>query len=227
MPEWFQQLFQADGLSQLIAQGGVWLIAAIVFAETGLLVGFFLPGDSLLFLAGSLCALNPFDGTKPPPLSLWPTGIALVVAAVLGNTVNYWLGKWSGDRIWSRPDGRLIKRRYLEEAHAFYERWGGLSLVLTRFIPIARTFTPFVAGAARMSFARYTLWNIAGALVWVASLLAAGYWLGRIPFVQKHIETIILGIVAISVAPVAVGVAIRWWRGRGQEAGKPAPEQAS
>lgn len=222
MPDWFTQLFQPDGLTQLIATGGLWLIGAIVFAETGLLIGFFLPGDSLLFLAGSLCALNPFDPAKPPPLALLPAAATLVVAAVLGNTLNYWLGRWTGERMWSRPDGRLIKRRHLEQAHAFYERWGALSLVLTRFVPIARTFTPFVAGAARMSFAAYTLWNVIGALVWVTSLLAAGYWLGRIPFVQKHIEFIILGIIVISVAPVAIGVLLRW-----RQAGKAAAAPSS
>ena len=222
MIDWIQQLFNPESLTRLIATGGVPIISAIVFAETGLLVGFFLPGDSLLFLAGSLCALNPFDATKPAPLPLWPVTIALIIAAILGNTANYWLGRWAGTAVWNRPDGRIFKRRYLDDAHDFYRRYGGVSLVLTRFIPIARTFTPFVAGVSRMPFALYTLWNVLGAVVWVTSLLAAGYWLGQMPFVKKHIEVIILGIIAVSILPVVIGVSLRWLR-----PSKPPAESAS
>jgi membrane-associated protein len=222
MPEWLQHLLDPVKLTALIAAGGLPILALIVFAETGLLVGFFLPGDSLLFLAGSLCALNPFDASKPAPLSFLPVFAVLVVAAILGNTLNYWLGRWGGTAVWNRPDGRVFKRRYLEQAHAFYARFGGLSLVLTRFIPIARTFTPFIAGVSRMSFAAYTLWNVIGAVIWVASLLFAGFKLGQVPYVKQHIEVIILGIIAVSFLPVVIGVGVSWLRG-----GKPAAGPAS
>jgi membrane-associated protein len=210
--EWLQQLHDPEGLKRLIVSGGVVLLMAIVFSETGLLIGFFLPGDSLLFLAGALCSVNLLDSSAPPPLDFMMTTIGLVVAAILGNTLNYWLGRWAGLSIWDRPDGRFIKRRYLVEAHAFYEKWGPLSLVLTRYVPIARTFVPFVAGVSRMGFAQYSLWNVVGALTWVPVLMAVGYWLGTIPFVQRNLEVIVLGVVIISIMPIAIGGALRWWR---------------
>lgn len=203
----------------LIASGGLAAITAIVFAETGLLVGFFLPGDSLLFLAGAMTAVNLLDPTLPPPLAFWPTVGALTIAAILGNSLNWWLGRKFGERLWSRPDGRLIKRRHLEQAQGFYDRYGPLALVLTRFVPIARTFTPFIAGAARMPFGRYTVWNIIGAVVWVLSLTAAGHWLGTLPFIQKNIELIVLAIVFISVAPLMVHGLIQWLRPVREDAG--------
>lgn len=218
MLEWFHQLHDPEALTRLIATHGLWLLASIVFAETGLLIGFLLPGDSLLFLAGALCSVNLVERTAAPPLEFWPVVAVLFAAAVLGNTLNYWLGKWLGDRVWARPDGRLIKRRYLEEAHGFYERWGALSLVLTRFVPIARTFVPFVAGMSRMEFATFTLWNVLGALVWVPSLTAVGYWLGRVQFVQRNLETIVLAVVIISIVPVAIGGWLRWRRSRREAA---------
>ena len=116
--DWLHQLHDPEGLKRLIVSGGVILLVGIIFAETGLLVGFFLPGDSLLFLAGALCAVNLLEPSAPPPLDFTTTAIALTIAAIIGNSVNYWLGHWAGDRIWNRPDGRFIKRRYLEEAHA-------------------------------------------------------------------------------------------------------------
>jgi membrane-associated protein len=218
MFEWFHQLHDPEALTRLIAVHGLWLLTGIVFAETGLLIGFLLPGDSLLFLAGALCSVNLVDRSAEAPLAFWPVVLALFAAAVLGNTLNYWLGKRLGDRVWARPDGRLLKRRYLEEAHVFYERWGALSLVLTRFVPIARTFVPFVAGMSRMGFATFTLWNVIGALAWVPSLTAVGFWLGRVEFVHRNLEVIVLAVVVISILPVAVGATLRWRRKR-REAG--------
>lgn len=210
MFEWLHHLHDVQALTALIASYGLLLLVAIVFAETGLLVGFFLPGDSLLFLAGALCSVNLIDRTAAPPLDLWPTMTALIAAAILGNSLNWWLGKWAGDRAWNWPDGRLFKRRYLADAHAFYEKWGALSLVLTRFVPVARTFVPFIAGISRMKFSVYSLWNIIGALAWVPSLMAAGYWLGQMPWVQRNLQAIVLGVIVISVAPMAVGAVLRW-----------------
>lgn len=212
--EWLGQLHDPEGLKRLIVSGGVVLLMAIVFSETGLLIGFFLPGDSLLFLAGALCSVNLLDPAAPAPLDFTLTAVGLTIAAILGNTVNYWLGRWAGVGVWDRPDGRFIKRRYLIEAHAFYEKWGALSLVLTRYVPIARTFVPFVAGVSRMGFGAYTLWNIVGAVLWVPVLMAIGYWLGQIPFVQRNLETIVLGVIIISVMPMVIAGGLRWLRAR-------------
>lgn len=214
MLDWLQQLHDVQALTAMIASYGLLLLVGIVFAETGLLIGFFLPGDSLLFLAGALCSVNLADRAAAPPLEFWATSGGLVVAAILGNSLNWQLGKWAGDRAWTWPDGRLFKRRYLAEAHAFYEKWGALSLVLTRFVPIARTFVPFIAGISRMNFAAYTLWNVVGALVWVPSLMAAGYWLGQVPWVQRNLEAIVLGVIIISVTPMVVGALLRWLAAR-------------
>ncbi|MFM2090785.1 MAG: hypothetical protein RLZZ127_1274 [Planctomycetota bacterium] len=208
MLDWLTGLLDAEKLQHLIEGYGLLVMAPVVFAETGLLVGFFLPGDSLLFLAGAVAALS--EGRLDP---LLVAGV-LTVAAILGNTVNYGLGRCFGGWAAGRPDGRILKRRYFEEAHAFYERWGALSLVLTRYIPILRTFVPFSAGAARMGFARYSLWNVVGALTWVPVLVGLGWFLGEVPFVKRHIETILLAVIVLSVAPVAVAAGLRWWKGR-------------
>lgn len=214
MFDWLHQFHDVQALTSLIASYGLLLLLGIVFAETGLLVGFFLPGDSLLFLAGALCSVNLADPTAAPPLGFWATAAALIGAAILGNSLNWWLGKWVGDRAWNWPDGRLFKRRYLIDAHAFYEKWGALSLVLTRFIPVARTFVPFIAGISRMKFTTYSLWNVVGAVIWVPSLMAAGYWLGQVQWVKDNLEAIVLVVVIISVAPMAVGAVLRWTASR-------------
>ncbi len=214
MFEWLQQLYDIQELTALIASYGLLLLVGIVFAETGLLVGFFLPGDSLLFLAGALCSVNLADATAPPPLGYWTTVSALVIAAILGNSLNWLLGKWVGDRAWNWPDGRLFKRRYLVDAHAFYEKWGALSLVLTRFVPVARTFVPFIAGISRMDFPAYSLWNAIGAVAWVPALMATGYWLGRVHWVRHNLEFIVLGVIFISVTPVVIGAVLRWTAAR-------------
>jgi membrane-associated protein len=216
--EWLHQLHDPEGLKRLITSGGVVLLMIIVFSETGLLIGFFLPGDSLLFLAGAMCSVNLLNPNTLPPLDFATTTGALIIAAILGNTVNYWLGRWAGKTVWDRPDGRFIKRRYLEEAHAFYEKWGAVSLVLTRYVPIARTFVPFVAGVSRMRFDLFTLWNIVGAMVWVPVLMAVGYWLGQIPFIQRNLEIIVLGVIIISILPMIVAGGMKWRRSRRQQA---------
>jgi membrane-associated protein len=208
MLDWLTGLLDAQHLQRLIESHGLLVMAPVIFAETGLLVGFFLPGDSLLFLAGAVAALS--EGRMDPVL----VAVVLTIAAILGNTVNYGLGRWFGGWARGRPDGRLLKRRYFDEAHAFYERWGALSLVLTRYIPILRTFVPFSAGAARMGFLRYTLWNLVGAVAWVPVLVGLGWTLGEVPFVKRHIETILLAVIALSVAPVAIAAGLRWWQAR-------------
>jgi membrane-associated protein len=226
MLHWLHQLLDPQGIQQIIASGGLAVLVAIIFAETGLLVGFFLPGDSLLFLAGTMCSVNLLDPSLPPPLDALGTSCALVAAAVAGNSLNYLLGRIIGQRAWSRADGRLVTRARLEQAHEFYERHGVLSLVLTRFVPVARTFVPFVAGISRMSFTGFCLWNLIGAVVWVPSLITAGYHLGRVALVQRHIELIVLAVIVVSLLPVAISALARMRRARVVLTPAPSPPAA-
>jgi len=227
MLHWLHQLLDPQGLQQIIASGGLAVLVAIIFAETGLLVGFFLPGDSLLFLAGTMCSVNLLDPARPPPLEALATGGALVAAAVAGNSLNYLLGRLAGQRAWSRADGRFVTRARLEQAHAFYERHGVLALVLTRFVPVARTFVPFVAGMSRMSFTGFCMWNLIGAVAWVPSLILAGYHLGRVAFVQRHIELIVLAVIVVSLLPVAISAVGRMRRAKAGLTPAAAPPAAS
>ncbi|OHC66692.1 MAG: hypothetical protein A2045_05240 [Rhodocyclales bacterium GWA2_65_20] len=189
-------------LAVLVAQYGVWIYAllfAIIFCETGLVVTPFLPGDSLLFVAGALAATGGMDVA---------TLIAvLLAAAVLGDNTNYWIGRWVGKRIlhWGEGAPRFFNRAAYDKAHEFYERWGGLTMTLARFIPLVRTFAPFVAGVARMTYPRYFAFDFLGGVVWVFSLTLAGYWFGNLPLVKNNLSFVIVGIVGLSVLPIAVG----------------------
>ena len=192
-------------LAALVSAHGAWVYAilfAVIFAETGLVVTPFLPGDSLLFVAGGVAALGGLD--------IHLLVAALVAAAVLGNTVNYSVGRWLGSRYFDAGRSRWIRREYLERTHAFYERHGGLAVVISRFVPIIRTYVPFVAGLARMSYGRFTAYNAAGAVIWVASLGYAGFFFGNLPWVKANLSLIIVGIIGVSVAPLGVA----WWRER-------------
>ena len=171
----------------------------IVFAETGLLVGFFLPGDSLLFVAGALAALG--EGG----VDIFVLIGVLAAAAILGNTVNYHIGRYLGPKVFHWENSRFFNRDALVKTHAFYEKHGGKTLVISRFLPLFRTFAPFVAGIGSMSYAKFTLFNLIGALAWVVSLCLAGYWLGNTPWVKANLTLIILGIIAFSLVPIAVG----------------------
>jgi membrane-associated protein len=206
MFDWVSQLYTDDGLSQLLRSGGLILILGIIFAETGLLVGFFLPGDSLLVTAGVLCALDPTNPDSAPIFSFWTLTPLACLAAIVGDAVNFWLGKFTGDRIWEKPDGRFFKRKYLVEAHEFYERHGGLALAAARFIPIARTFVPFVAGMSRMPYPRFALWNVVGAILWVFAMTALGHWCGQRQVFRENLHYLILAIIAISFIPVIIGM---------------------
>ncbi len=186
-------------LATLLQQHGSWiypLLFAIIFCETGLVVTPFLPGDSLLFVAGALGATGGLD--------VHLLALLLVSAAVLGNTVNYSIGYFLGPKVFQWEQSRFFNRKALARAHAFYEKHGGKTIIITRFVPILRTFAPFVAGIARMTYLRFTAYNLAGALAWVLSLLYAGYWFGNVPFVSQNLTLVILGIVALSLAPLAV-----------------------
>jgi membrane-associated protein len=184
-------------LRQVIADYGTWtypILFAIVFCETGLVVTPFLPGDSLLFIAGM------FAGTGS--LNVTTLFVLLVIAAVAGDTVNYWLGAWVGPRAFS-GHYRFLKKEYLDRTHRFYEKHGGKTIILARFIPIIRTFAPFVAGIGAMNYGRFILYNVAGGVAWVALLTFLGYFLGQNDFIKQHVSVVTIVIIAISVLPLA------------------------
>ena len=181
---------------------GYAVLGAIIFSETGLLVGFFLPGDSLLFAAGFLASQDVFN--------IFVLDGVLIVAAVVGDALNYYVGLQMGQYVFERGRLRFVKHSHLMAAKAFYERHGGKAIVLARFVPLVRTFTPFVAGVARMGYRRFALYNIAGGVAWVLSMTLAGYWLGQISWIQRNFELVVIGIVVVSVLPLAVS-ALRHW----------------
>jgi membrane-associated protein len=183
----------------LIAWGGYVGLTAIIFAETGLLIGFFLPGDSLLVTAGLLAAtMGVFN--------IWLLGLLLTVASVIGNTVGYAIGKAAGPRLFSREDSLLFNKKHLYRAHEFYERHGGKTIIIARFMPIVRTFVPVVAGMAQMGYRRYTIFNIIGGIGWIWSMLLLGYFLGRyIPGIDRHVEKVIVLVIFLSLLPGIIG----------------------
>ena len=198
-------------LAALVTQHGTWIYAilfAIIFCETGLVVMPFLPGDSLLFVAGALAA----EGVGGGGMDIGILIAVLLAAAVLGDNTNYWIGRWFGLKVlhWGGGSPRFFNRGAYDKAHGFYERWGGLTMTLARFIPLVRTFAPFVAGVARMTYLRYFLFDLLGGVVWVVSLSLAGYWFGNLPVVKNNLSLVILVIVGISVLPIMVG----WLRQR-------------
>ena len=175
-------------------EGGVYgILFAVIFAETGLVVTPILPGDSLLFACGALAA----DGS----LSLWFLLILLSAAAVIGDAVNYSVGKWLGMRVFT-PESRFFKPSYLERTQEFYAKYGARTIVLARFVPIVRTFAPFVAGASRMNYRTFGLYNVIGGVLWVVSMTVAGYIFGNIPIVEKNFTLVVLGIIGISLLPM-------------------------
>jgi membrane-associated protein len=199
--EWLKQLLSTvlhldDVLPQWAAQYGIWIYAIlflIVFCETGLVVTPFLPGDSLLFAAGAVAA------TAPDHLNVHFVVLLLTVAAIIGDGVNYHLGHRLGDRV--RHGNRFIKKEHLDRTHAFYEKYGPKTIIIARFVPIVRTFAPFVAGVGTMSYRKFLTYNVVGAIVWVVSLTYAGYALGNVPFVKKNFEVIVLAIIFLSILP--------------------------
>lgn len=192
-------------LAAFVAQHGAWvygLLFAIVFCETGLVVTPFLPGDSLLFVAGAVAATGGMDVTL-----LMAT---LIGAALLGDNVNYWIGHWVGPKVFRVERSRWFNPQYLERAHAFYERHGGKTIVIARFVPIVRTYVPFVAGVGAMPYLRYIAYCVLGALVWVVSLVSAGFWFGNLPIVRENLTVVIMGIILLSISPGIVA----WVRSR-------------
>jgi membrane-associated protein len=186
-------------LLKLVQEYGIWVYAilfVIIFAETGFVVTPFLPGDSLLFVAGAVAAGGA--------LNVHGVVVLLILAAVLGNTVNYAIGRWLGKTFFKEGRSRWLNPKHLERAHAFYEEHGGKAVVISRFLPIVRTYIPFVAGMAAMTPARYTAYNVGGAVAWVGSLAYAGYFFGNIPWIKQNLTWLILGIIVVSLLPLVI-----------------------
>jgi membrane-associated protein len=189
-------------LAVLVQQYGLWIygiLFVIIFSETGFVVTPFLPGDSLLFVAGALAALG--EGGMDILVLM---GV-LTTAAVLGNTINYHIGRYLGPKVFHWENSRFFNRDALVKTHAFYEKHGGKTLVISRFLPLFRTFAPFVAGIGAMSYTKFTIFNLIGALGWVVSLCLAGYWLGNLPWVKANLTLIIVGIILFSLVPIGIG----------------------
>jgi membrane-associated protein len=186
-------------LSAIIQQYGLWTYAilfVVIFIETGFVVMPFLPGDSLLFAAGTFAALKA--------LKIGWLIVGLSAAAIIGDTVNYWVGHHLGPKVFSREDARFLKKEYLERTHAFYEKHGGKTIIIARFVPIIRSFAPFVAGVGRMSYGRFQAFKVIGGVGWVVLLTGAGYFFGAIPLVKNNYSIAVLAIIAISTVPIAV-----------------------
>lgn len=187
-------------LAALLAQYGLWVYAIlflIIFSETGFVVTPFLPGDSLLFVAGALAGAGSMD--------MWLLNGTLIAAAVLGNSVNYSIGRYLGPKVFHWENSRFFNKAALMKTHVFYERHGGKTLILSRFIPILRTFAPFVAGIGAMTYLRFQAFNVSGALLWVMSLTVAGYLFGNLPMVKNNLSLVILAIIVVSVLPAVIG----------------------
>jgi membrane-associated protein len=217
---WLLHLYSQDGVQQLIARSGLGALVAIIFAETGLFIGFALPGDSLLLATGVCCRVNPLalalgdaDLGAKPLLPLGTTVLSLIAAALVGNLLNAWFGRLAGGHIQRRPDSRFFKRRHLAEATAFLAQWGGWALVAGRFVPVVRTFVPFAAGMAGMPAFRVVLWSTAGAVLWVGLMLLLGFEVASSQALVKRLHYLVLVVVALSFLPIAISLLVRWRRG--------------
>jgi len=205
--EWLKHIFhQVTDVEMLVRVGGLTAMTIIVFAETGLLIGCFLPGDSLLVTAGVFAGTGQFD-----ILSL---NLILMAAAILGDTVGYWFGRKTGPALFKRPKSLLFNPDHLRRAHDFYEKHGGKTIVLARFMPIVRTFAPVVAGMGGMDYRRFLSFNVFGGALWVLSMTLIGYFLGQVPGVREHIEIVIVAVVALSILPGVIAFLKEWLKSR-------------
>jgi membrane-associated protein len=198
-------------LAEIIGQYGLWtygILFLIIFAETGLIVMPLLPGDSLLFAAGAFSA-KPETG-----LNVHAMAFLLFIAAFLGDTLNYWVGHKIGPAVFKREDSIWLRKKHLDKAHAFFEKYGGRAIILARFVPIVRTFVPFVAGAGSMTYPRFLAYNLIGGFVWIYFFVYAGFMFGNQPFVQKNFKLVILAIIILSVVPIVIEVAREWLKSR-------------
>jgi membrane-associated protein len=207
-PEWLSP--------DALVSAGLLVLLLVVFVESGLLIGFFLPGDSLLFTAGLL--INTQD-----VLPLWLVLLTVPLAAIAGDQVGYLIGRKAGPHVFNRPDSRFFQQEYVDKAYAYFERYGARTIVLARFVPIVRTFAPVVAGVSRMRYRTFVVYNVVGGVLWGAGVVLLGYFLGQIEFVAENVEPIILGIVALSVLPIVLEV-LR--ARREHRAGPPADDDA-
>jgi membrane-associated protein len=196
----FHQIYNVRAI---VEWGGLLALVAIIFAETGLLVGFFLPGDSLLVTAGIYC--NSLQPGEPPLLNLWTVNLAVMAAAIIGDTVGYWIGSSTGPRLFTREQSLFFSRKHLLRTQEFYERHGGKTIIIARFMPFVRTFAPVVAGIGRMSYRRFLAFNVLGGMGWVLGMTLLGYELSRVfPDLNKQIDKVIIVIIAVSLIPGAV-----------------------
>lgn len=200
--ELLKELMNAEKLAHLVElYGGLYLVALVIFAETGLFVGFFLPGDSLLFVTGLMIANStaPF-GNSFANLTYWITLISL--AGIVGNMVGFWFGSKTGPLIYERKDTWLFKKKHIRDAHDFYERKGGAAIILARFLPIVRTFAPIIAGVVQMDKKKFFFYNVVGSFLWVSSMVLSGFFLGEIPWVKANFEKIVIGLIVVTTFPV-------------------------
>jgi len=198
-------------LAEIIASYGLWtygVLFLIIFAETGLVVMPLLPGDSLLFAAGAFCA-KPETG-----LNVHLMAGLLFVAAFLGDTLNYWVGRKVGPAVFKREDSIWLRKKHLDKAHAFFEKYGGRAVILARFVPIVRTFVPFIAGVGSMTYPRFMAYNLIGGFIWIYFFIYAGFLFGNQPFVQKNFKLVILAIIILSVLPIVVEFVREWQKSR-------------
>ena len=202
----FQQLMDPE---YLLSHGGFYIVVLIVFAETGLFFGFFLPGDYLLFLAGLFCALGKID------VDIFTMYFGILGAGILGNFAGYWFGYRTGPMLFKRKDSLLFKRKYVIMAEEFYQKYGGTALVIGRFVPIVRTFAPIFAGVVKLNFRKFILYNIFGAVLWVSLLTLSGYFLGvNFPGIIEYVEYIIVILIAVAFLPIVIALLKRWLKNR-------------
>lgn len=193
-------LKQLTDPNSIIQYGGLWLLLVVVFAETGLLIGFFLPGDNLILLAGILCKAKP----ELMKVDFFPLALLLTAAAVLGNTVGYWFGRTAGEKLYARKDSLFFKKRQIELTKEYYVRFGGnVTLIIARFLPVVRTFAPIIAGVIKIDFYKFMLFNILGALAWIFSLTAIGFYLVQIfPGITNYMEYIFVTLIVLTAIPI-------------------------
>ena len=198
--KFFDMLLHLDKyIDLLIRDYGMWtylIFFLIVFCETGLVVTPFLPGDSLLFVAGTFAALGSLNLT-------WLL-VLLTIAAILGDTINYWIGNYIGPKVFQMQNSRVFRKEYLDRTHQFYEKYGPITIVIGRFIPIIRTFAPFLAGVGSMTYGKFLIYNVVGGILWIASFTLGGYFFGNLPFVKKNFTLVIVAIIVISVMPTVI-----------------------
>lgn len=203
VPQFIDQIALLEFLSpeNILNWLGPWAlvgVAFIIFAECGLLIGFFLPGDSLLFLTGLFVAQNFIEQ------SIWLAVIVLTIMAVVGNLVGYWIGRAVGPKLFDKPDSKIFKQEYVEKTHAFFEKYGARAIILARFVAIVRTFITAIAGVAKMDFRKYALYSTIGGVLWAAGITLAGYYLGNFPIVKDNIEIVLILVVLVSILPIVI-----------------------